>query len=153
MVFGIFTSPEFIVNKKEKYILAVGSKLELKCSLKGGCYESTELDINKLKIIHCKSSSMCSVKDTTVVDNNVCMISFTEDNVTLQDMGTYFCQYNEVNKTRDNIYIRTGCKYSIFITLCCAFEISKMLTPQVPGFVGSQSLADLYLGSLCQECS
>ncbi|XP_052103706.1 uncharacterized protein LOC127737155 isoform X2 [Mytilus californianus] len=92
--------------------LLAGQKFQVNCSCRppvncSGC----NININSLKIKHCTSRLRASckvVKDTVKIDNRT--ISLVSPSVSVQDTGTYFCQYNNSQTTEDNFYLKIGYK-------------------------------------------
>ncbi|XP_076089215.1 oncostatin-M-specific receptor subunit beta-like isoform X1 [Mytilus galloprovincialis] len=108
--------------------LLAGQKFQVDCSCRPPVNCSTcKLEINSLKIKQCTTGkrASCKVKDTVITDNRT--ISLVRPNVSEQDTGTYFCQYNNSATTEDNFYLKIGDKPSGPQNISCVSNDMKDL--------------------------
>lgn len=80
-----------------------------------GLHEITGLDINSLKILFCNTGSRNSCKEQNTIQLGPRTITFIKENLTVENTGTYFCQYNSSKDTEANLYLKIGCKYKIIL--------------------------------------
>ena len=94
-----------------------GQSLQINCTL-SNIYSGLNnqnvfqmnFDINLLKILHCTGNNrqICIQERTSRLNENT--VTIFKRNLSLFDTGTYFCQYNSIEKTEDNLHLMIGSK-------------------------------------------
>lgn len=74
-------------------------------------------DLNLLKILHCNANSRQSCTQEGTSGLNETTVTIFKRNLSQFDTGTYFCQYNNIEKTEDNFHLMIGSKYIIIIII------------------------------------